>query len=102
MYIEKLTAKNIGAFDSLEINFSPKNNIIIGPNSSGKTSILKLLSYCFSHNGFENLRFREDASFYANFKYLEKNYTSGAKNIIDEDQQYRKIDIKRWEKVNLK
>lgn len=100
MYIEKLTAKNIGAFDSLEVNFSPRNNIIIGPNSSGKTSILKLLCYCFSNTGFESIRFRKDVSFFSEFYFCDNKYTSGLKNGTDKDLLYRESNISRWEKIN--
>ena len=39
--ITKLSMKNFCAFKELDIKFSPKVNIIIGENSSGKTQLLK-------------------------------------------------------------
>lgn len=39
--INTLTLKNFAAFEDLSINFSPKINVIIGENSSGKTQLLK-------------------------------------------------------------
>jgi len=39
--ITKLSMKNFCAFKELGIKFSPKVNIIIGENSSGKTQLLK-------------------------------------------------------------
>ena len=39
--IEHLELKNFAAFNSLSIDFSPKINVIIGENSTGKTHLLK-------------------------------------------------------------
>lgn len=39
--IEQLTLKNFTAFDDIEIDFSPKLNVIIGENGTGKTHLLK-------------------------------------------------------------
>jgi len=39
--ITKLTLKKFTAFNELELNFSPKINVIIGENGTGKTHVLK-------------------------------------------------------------
>lgn len=39
--IENITLKNFTAFDDLTVNFSPKINVIIGENGTGKTQLLK-------------------------------------------------------------
>lgn len=39
--IEQLKLRNFTAFKELSINFSPKINVIIGENSTGKTNLLK-------------------------------------------------------------
>lgn len=39
--IKQLELKNFTAFDDLKVEFSPKINIIIGKNSTGKTHLLK-------------------------------------------------------------
>jgi len=41
--ISKLQITNFAAFKSLELNFSPRINVIIGENSCGKTQLLKLI-----------------------------------------------------------
>jgi len=41
--IRNLKLKNFTAFKDLELNFSPKLNLIIGANASGKTHILKAI-----------------------------------------------------------
>lgn len=40
--IERLELKNFTAFNSLEMNLSPKINVIIGENGTGKTHLLKV------------------------------------------------------------
>ncbi|MCY0967159.1 AAA family ATPase [Parathalassolituus penaei] len=44
--IEKLHLKNFTAFDDLELKLSPKINVIIGENGTGKTQLLKALYFC--------------------------------------------------------
>lgn len=41
--IEKINIKNFTVFEDIEVNFSPKINIIIGENGSGKSQLLKLI-----------------------------------------------------------
>ena len=41
--ITKLVGNNFTAFKEIEVNFSPKINVIIGENSTGKTHLLKLI-----------------------------------------------------------
>ena len=43
--IERLTARNFKCFKKLDLKFSPTVTTIIGPNDSGKTSILQLLGF---------------------------------------------------------
>ena len=50
-YIQNLSAKNIGVFENLEVNFNKGINFIVGPNGSGKTSILKCM-ICLSKRCF--------------------------------------------------
>lgn len=64
-YIKHLHVANVGIFNNLDISFSPDINIIFGSNSSGKTSILRCLTYCMNDSGYSNSRFRENASFWA-------------------------------------
>jgi len=40
--LDSLTAKNFTAFTSVEFNFSPGLNVIVGENGTGKTHVLKL------------------------------------------------------------
>lgn len=46
--ITKLELKNFTTFEKLDIDFSPRINVIIGENGTGKTQLLKA-SYALSH-----------------------------------------------------
>lgn len=45
MYMNRLTIKNIGPLKSASVNLA-KYNLFIGPQSSGKSCILKIASFC--------------------------------------------------------
>lgn len=45
MIIEKLCLRNFRNYESLNLEFSPKLNIIVGPNASGKTNIVEAIHY---------------------------------------------------------
>jgi predicted ATP-dependent endonuclease of OLD family len=58
--IRNLKLKNFTAFKDLELNFSPKLNLIIGANASGKTHILKAI-YA-SVTGFNRAFFADEVA----------------------------------------
>ena len=41
MYIQELQLQNFKGFDNIELEFHPELSILVGPNGSGKTSILE-------------------------------------------------------------
>ena len=45
MMIDRLELKNFTSFGDLDIDFSPKINVIIGENGTGKTQLLKALYF---------------------------------------------------------
>ena len=52
--ITRLELKNFTAFRSLEIDFSPKVNVIIGENGTGKTHLLKAAYGLYAGSVFKN------------------------------------------------
>lgn len=98
-YIKSLHAKKIGLFESIDVEFSPDINIIIGANSTGKTSILKLLTYCFSNHNLNLSRFRVGAEYWIDFFSEEKRYRAGTTKVVDSDQEYRQFNAKQWGQV---
>lgn len=47
MEIKKLILENIQPFKKAEINFSPGLNVIVGPTNSGKSAIMRAISFLF-------------------------------------------------------
>lgn len=54
--IDKLQLKNFTAFKNLEIDFSPKINVIVGENGTGKTHLLKA-AYALRYDDNDNVTF---------------------------------------------
>lgn len=88
-YIKHLHVENVGMFNRLDISFSPRMNVIFGTNGSGKTSILRCLSFCCSQSKYENSRFRKGASFWIDAEMEAVSKRIGAKNVSQNDTQYR-------------
>lgn len=69
MYIEKLIIKNFRNFINLAINFSSRNNFILGQNGVGKTNIIEAITILSSLKSFRNvsdsdiIRWGEDSYF---------------------------------------
>ncbi|QWI14550.1 ATP-binding protein (plasmid) [Bacillus mycoides] len=78
MYITSLYAKNIRRFKELNIKFNKGFNFIVGPNGSGKTSILRSLSMCLSTNFIEDTRFGEDSEIWTDVVYNCDKYRIGS------------------------
>lgn len=52
MSINKIELTNITVFKSLILNASPGINIIIGPNGTGKTHLLKMIYFAYDGRGY--------------------------------------------------
>ncbi|MBU6197216.1 MAG: AAA family ATPase [Cyanobacteria bacterium REEB446] len=73
--IRNLKLKNFTAFKDLELNFSPKLNLIIGANASGKTHILKAIYASVA--GFNRAYFTDEAA--------EQDFISDSNKYISEN-----------------
>jgi len=89
MSIKKLHVENIGLFNRLNVIFNPKMNILIGANGSGKTSILRLITYCVSTKGFSHSRWRQSAKVLAESCWKENDYNINFTRTMDKG--YRQI-----------
>lgn len=72
MRLDKLRLKNFRCFDTLEINFHPKCNILIGKNGSGKSTILDGLAialggYLLGFDGIKSNSILPDDAHYKMF-----------------------------------
>ena len=77
-YIKSLTAKNVGVFEELSVQFNNRFNFIVGPNGSGKTSILKCLALSVSTNNSASMRYGENSSVWIDVAYDGHQYRIGA------------------------
>lgn len=96
MYIESLHVENVGPFNKLDVQFNPKMNVIVGANGVGKTSLLRCIADSLTNHSLEIMRFRQGATIKMNGFVGDKAYTYGAEKLVDEDQKYRQLEIKRW------
>lgn len=100
-YIKHLHVENVGMFNRLDISFSPRMNVIFGTNGSGKTSILRCLSFCCSQSKYENSRFRKGASFWMDTEVEGELKRIGGEHLFDNDTQYRVSNISSWHKAPI-
>ncbi len=85
MQINKIDIKDIGGIPSLSLEFSPRMNIICGPNGVGKTTILEAISHIFTG--------------YTNSALLKKRFASevGTVHFEIEDLQRQYVENKSYD-----
>lgn len=95
-YIQSLHIKNVGKFDSLDVEFNPHMNIIVGPNGYGKTSILRGICNSFTYFHLSEVRHRAGASY--NMYYIENGvkHKTGVDGVVSVDQQYQNFNAEKW------
>jgi predicted ATPase len=81
--MRKIIIRNIGPIANIEIELN-RINVIIGPQSSGKSTIAKIISYCqwVEKRRIMDGKYNEDVSqSLLNFHRLDKNYFNGNSSI---------------------
>lgn len=97
MEIKSLHVRSSGLFDSLDIKFNNRFNFIVGPNASGKTSIIKSMALALNPSSAQEFRFREESEIWIDFLYDVQLYRVGVgKDWVDKYDNYRSAQHKSW------
>lgn len=89
-YIKNLHVKDVGLFEELDIKFNKRFNFIIGPNASGKTSILKCMALTMDPENAKFSRYGENSELWIDFIHDEKNFRMGlGKGWVINPEEYR-------------
>jgi DNA replication and repair protein RecF len=105
MYLEKLHLFNFKNYEEVNLDFSPRINVLVGKNGSGKTNLLDAIYYlAFTKSAFvssDNHCIRQGENFFmikGQFQCGERSYElfssvqTGAKKVFREEQQdYQKL-----------
>lgn len=89
-FINHLHVEGVGPFDRLDVEFSPDVNVIIGVNGSGKTSILRSITHCFTNENRNYFRYRKDGFLWTYFMRGNNQHRCGGMPFgLEEDQHYQ-------------
>ena len=76
MKLNKLRLQNFRNYESLNLDFAPGVNLIVGNNAQGKTNMLEAIMYAGSGKSFRALKTSEMVRFGADFADIEASVTA--------------------------
>ena len=76
MKLNKLRLQNFRNYESLDLDFAPGVNLIVGNNAQGKTNMLEAIMYAGSGKSFRALKTSEMVRFGADFADIEASVTA--------------------------
>lgn len=74
MYLTALYLHNFRSYEEARFDFSPKVNVIRGPNARGKTSLLEAIYFVMTGRSFRTSQTTDLIRHGANYFYLEANF----------------------------
>jgi predicted ATP-binding protein involved in virulence len=99
MRIISLHSKNIGLFDNLDVKFNERFNFIVGPNASGKTSIIRNIALALDAGSIKDFRFRESPQVWIDFIIDSQiNRVGFDKDWVSNMDNYQSAQLKSWNK----
>lgn len=94
--IDYIHAKNYRGFDSIDVKLNERFNFIVGPNGSGKTSVIRIVSLCLSANThyYSDSRFGENSEFWIDVNKGGNKHRVGFGKGSVITQEYRKAHVR--------
>ncbi|GKW47362.1 AAA family ATPase [Planococcus sp. NCCP-2050] len=94
LYITSVHAMNLRKFKEINVEFNRGFNFLVGPNGSGKTSILRAIAMCLSHSSIEDSRIGDSSELWTDFTCNNRNYRIGFGTGWAETTSYRSTRFK--------
>lgn len=96
LFINSVYIKNFRRFKEVSIKFNKGFNILVGPNGSGKTSILRALSMSLSVNAVEDSRVGTNSEIWTEINNNTRKYRVGLGPNWGETFSYRDTQLRSW------
>lgn len=74
MYLKSLNIEHFRSIQNTNITFNKGINILIGPNNSGKTTIIDALRICFNYKNYHSIHITEEDFYKKNKSTLNREY----------------------------
>lgn len=84
-FISTVHARGFRLFKELDVKFNQRFNFIIGPNGTGKTSLLRCIAMCLSTNDLSDSRYGNKVEVWLDFESGGRTFRTGYGNSTNDD-----------------